>query len=531
MWLLTTLPWLLQALVLSNPTTETHTVWPGPPTNCKEPPCLTFDLHVQQTDFTSGHVTLLFQTGNHSAHTGLHLEGVSNITLSAEEGTVLVMSNSSTISCKNVANFKLKELTLVFDFDHTYSNEISAFEFQHCDLVLIQNCTFLGNYQTQARAIHSIEPVLTITSCHFQNNTAFKGGAISASGSHLQLSGNDFNGNRATHTIHCLGGAIYATHSTLVLRANNTFIRNRSNERGGAIYMAESNMTTSEDGYTEFTSNWARRKGGAIHSYKCYITLMSDSTFISNKVTKSDSGGGAMSITEGSLTITGSTITFTSNKAVRGGAVLLLVSTVKFEGSRITFNKNEADTGGGLVLQSTDLHTNNSQLVFSDNIGKIYTSAVWIGGSYRTTTREVVLTASLMKNRGQCTIEVWYTIETPVTFKHLHIQDSVGSAVCIYGSAVNFTGNTTISNCSTQQSGGGVYASNSDLRFVGTTLFSNNIADNGGGIYSMHGKLTLTGRSTQSTHSDVVFTRNRAKRSGGALYNYARHCSSCNREP
>ena len=461
MWQLTTLPLILQAIVLTTSTSETHTVWPDPPSHCKEQPCLTFDLHVEQTDFTSGHVTLLFQTGNHSAHTGLHLEGVSNITLSAEEGgAILVMSNSSTISCENVTDFKLKGLTLVFDFGHNEHNEISALEFQYCDSVIIENCTFLGREQTQARAIFSIKTAITITHCLFLNNTAVEGGAIYSSGSRLELSGNSFLNNLATLT----GGAIQATDdSKLVLNANNTFNGNRAQQTGGVMYLIQSNLLVSAGGHT----------------------------------------------------ISGGTTTFTSNKAELAGAVYLLFSTATFERARITFHNNVADVGGGLVLESSDFHTNNNQLVFSENVANSYASAVLIraNATDKVTLRGVVLTASLVKNRGRCTVEVWYTQNIQVTFKHLHIQDSIGSAVCIYGSAVNFTRNTTISNCSTQQSGGGVYASNSKVTFVGTTLFSNNTALNGGAIYSLYGKLKLFAQDKKA-----VFTQNTAQRNGGALY-------------
>ena len=100
-------------------------------------------------------------------------------------------------------------------------------------------------------------------------------------------------------------------------------------------------------------------------------------------------------------------------------------------------------------------------------------------------------------------------------FSHITIVNSNGSAISVYNSSLVLN-STVIDHCGFYflsyghvTTGGAVYAYNSKLVIVGTSVFSNNVAELGGAIFVRQGSFEILGNTT--------FTQNAAK-VGGAVY-------------
>ena len=116
-------------------------------------------------------------------------------------------------------------------------------------------------------------------------------------------------------------------------------------------------------------------------------------------------------------------------------------------------------------------------------------------------------------------------------------QDSIGNALGVFNSSLNFTGSSTFMNNSANNTGGGFFALNSTLNFIGSSTFTNNSATtDGGGFYAQDSTLNFTGSSTFTNNSAVfgggftalfsalnftgssTFTNNSATTDGGGFF-------------
>ena len=83
-------------------------------------------------------------------------------------------------------------------------------------------------------------------------------------------------------------------------------------------------------------------------------------------------------------------------------------------------------------------------------------------------------------------------------------QDSIGSALGVFYSSLNFTGSSTFTNNSAV-GGGGFIALLSTLTFTGSSTFMNNSADFGGGFFAQDSTLNFTGSSTFMNNSAGIY--------------------------
>ena len=154
------------------------------------------------------------------------------------------------------------------------------------------------------------------------------------------------------------GGAIHLKNSTLLI-SNCTFIHNRANAGGGALYASLSNASIAESSFSYNCGEGLYVSGGAVHLYNSTANF-SNSIFLNNTA----DAGGAVFALRSSLNINGSEFSYNTANFYGGGVFseffLKINSTV--------FHDNKAGLKGGaihgsyLTEDNCIVNVNNSML-------------------------------------------------------------------------------------------------------------------------------------------------------------------------
>lgn len=204
-----------------------------------------------------------------------------------------------------------------------------------------------------AGAIFNYKGILTLTSARFLTNTGTYGAAVrTASGGTTTIIGctfggeNEGEGNNVTKD----GGAIYNQGTTNVVDSH--FLGNTSTGNGGAVCNHGSgHLFSAED--SRFLNNVASGAGGAIANVSSATLILTkvdgDNAVFEGNESKA-TGGGAINMTGGNLTVTG--YTFSGNYTVgAGGAIRTYAGTTRtITGATFVGNYTTGDEGyGGAV--------------------------------------------------------------------------------------------------------------------------------------------------------------------------------------
>jgi predicted outer membrane repeat protein len=210
---------------------------------------------------------------------------------------------------------------------------------------------------------------VTIVGCVFVNNTAYHdGGAISTSGTTLDIRKSEFYGNSAVtgsvfvindspsadvhncsftgNTAFLLGGAILASGGILNI-SHSQFSYNSASF--GVIYIA--GIKAVLGGTIDFSYN-----NGSVYAYSSELKLNGNIDFYQClALNLEENEGGAITAFQSMLQLNGS-LTFTNNSAKSGGAVHLTESTINIGNGDVTIVNNTAkSTGGGIYLYRSQL--------------------------------------------------------------------------------------------------------------------------------------------------------------------------------
>ncbi|MBR4968345.1 MAG: hypothetical protein IKY19_08995, partial [Bacteroidaceae bacterium] len=327
--------------------------------------------------------------------------------------------------------------------------------------------------------------VLNMTDGLFEGNTSMGGGAVSIrTAGKATFNGTTFKDNAVTGDDGKAdgdgegGGAIYVGYGELTL-VDVTAIGNTAEGFGGAVDSIKSTITVTGGLFENNKAN----TGGAFFALSDSNLTFTETEFKANESTyentdyKSEIGGGAINITDGSLTLSG--VTLDGNKSGwYGGAVIATESIVNINNNTVAKN-NIGKTGVafsfryGCTITMTDT-------VIENNLNG-YNSAVYIGAANATITN-VTATGNSSTNGA-----VFYVSS---------------------GSNVTITGGTFTNNSAT--SGGVIYATGTTSKVtVEGSTFSGNTAKNGGAVYVDGATVTL---------NNVTATGNTVTVNGGALH-------------
>ncbi len=248
--------------------------------------------------------------------------------------------------------------------------------------VTLKNIRMQNAYGSMGGGIMTLLSEVTCVNCTFASNRSLDtGAAVFAQLCFLHFSDCNFTDNHAAYT----GDALYAG-ACLLDCTNCTFSGNGGSEAGGSIFVEGSIFDLTN---CTFSGNYALFSGGAVYSADSEVTVTSCS-FSGNSVSFSGNGndndrlndnspldiftdGGALTLTEGTLTLTNST--FSNNTCANsspgtgayscGGALsvvgTLFADSCIFEGNSCTSTYYAAY--GGVVSIEND---NNDSLALKN---------------------------------------------------------------------------------------------------------------------------------------------------------------------
>jgi fibronectin-binding autotransporter adhesin len=195
------------------------------------------------------------------------------------------------------------------------------------------------------------------------NNSTGTGGGIGFTTGTLNMTNSTVSNNTSTGN----GGGIYLTTGTLN-DPGSKILTNRSNAEGGAIFANSGFTIVITD--TTISGNTAAFDGAGIYTFGAGTTTIISST-IDNNVgdltgTGGNSGGGALSLYGGTVTISNSTVAYNTATAGNGGGARF-TNAITANVRNSTFAFNSAPTGAGILVASGT--TTLSSTIVSNSTG------------------------------------------------------------------------------------------------------------------------------------------------------------------
>jgi predicted outer membrane repeat protein len=335
----------------------------------------------------------------------------------------------------------------------------------------IERCTFRANIGSSASAggagIQNVASDTIIRDCLFRENTTFGLGAAIA------------NQNSSPLIEHCafsdnwslFGGAgIFNRSSSSPVIRHCHFRRNRTDERGGAIYSNGGNALIE---HCTFEYNEGQF-GGAVHYTSNADGTIHDCRFAGNE---SDFGGGVY-ILSSSPTV--DACIFENNSAAFGGAIRVSRdSTARIVGS--LFLNNRVSQLGGAMYNVADTTPRIERCIF---IGNEATDATTVDGIFSPDSVQNcdnVGNQNLARGGAICNRDFARPVITECIFARNIAAD--GGAVCsVLNSSATIVSSRFIDNAACF--GGGVFSSKSSETIMVNCVFDRNEATLGGGVHS-----------------------------------------------
>ena len=340
------------------------------------------------------------------------------------------------------------------------------------------HCQFSGNGaldQSEGAIYANHTRLLSLTDCSFEGNAAIRGGALSASRSFVGVHHGVFRNNSARAG----GGALSAENNSTILLEHSSIVRNRAvSERGGGIRCRASNVTLTR--HVTLRHNEAGTDGGAISAEDLCQVLAANASIVDNR---SQESGGGVSVRSGS-TATLRHATLRGNRAsFRGGAAFAEKATLTVLSSQ--FTKNRAVGGGSLALRLSFANVTSSD--FEKDAAETAGGSISALWRCRLSLTDVSITSSRSK------------IGAGLYLSHSYLAAE----------------SLRVSRCNATESGGGLHGGFASAISCSACAFGGNTAGLLGGGVSLNATHPLR---LSYNFTDSRFTKNRARRQGGALY-------------
>ncbi len=364
-------------------------------------------------------------------------------------------------------------------------------------ITVIDSIFMLNHASNKGGAIYLLQISLQLTGSlgySFVNNSAGKSGGA----------------------IQCEHGIVISTAFTEVAHSLNfqtKFSHNKSN-KGGGLYALNSMVRIGMNDFDTHTfSSNAAEDGGAVYflSSRLRLRLLSlagTNDFSCNSVSSYKSAGGAIYVKFGNLTLSG-IATFSNNKAYYGGAVYIFGTDTILGGNTTHFENNEAEFGGAIFIVTSFIVTTAKSLDFVRN--KAYQKGGALRISNFATNYEIKITGNYFNNSAStCGSAVYIETGYNISLIGINISNNSGSGLCSYKGRISFKGNSFLTN-NQASSSGGIRSEDSLLKFYDKVIISGNNATLGGAIFSFSG-------SYLQLYGEVFFEGNMAAETGGAVF-------------
>ena len=545
---LLTLVFLLVSAVSAQ--TKVHYITPSLNIPCPEDPCLTLSQFAANSSNHSGHISLIFLSGNHTLNRELILSGADNFSMESQENKIVTIEcmsqyerfsvNETTfatikglhfIGCGGNTVTSVKELVVEDTIFQGVEGEGrgTALVLNEVNFSKIRECSFISNTPGNNPESHHVgefitDPIIlnllelkeddlvsvggalltissnvSFTKTKFIFNEAEIGGVLLAYKSIISISQCIYNYNGALY------GGVMATVESIVDIDNSTFSKNEATleyyGKGGVMFTlgGSFNITNST-----FNNNSAGNFGGVMRTSYGSFNITS-STFNNNSAAW---WGGVMATLGGSFNITSST--FNNNSAAWWGGVMDTFGG-SFNITSSTFNNNSAVNSGGVMYTSYGLFNINGS-TFNNNI-----ATQW-GGVMNTSGGSFYITSSTFNNNSadhggvMCTSGGSFNI-TSSTFNNN--SAARGGVVYTLGGLFNIINNSSFNNNSADSYGGIMFTLQCSTHITDSTFHYNS-----GSLYTFDGTLTFSGKSKFENCVEPSNKTSLTLQEGGALTSF-----------
>ena len=529
-------------------------ITPDPETSCGEDhePCLTLDQFASNN--TNESVTLILIPGYHTLCRNIEKVGVDNFSILANTSVTIQCTSPASFLFEDISNLEITNTAIVscggggssgavqvrsvqqFDFSNVTLQESAGVSLNVWDSNgLVTEARFIGNTgagmniansrvvfegkntfsDNSGGGIVSYYSTLEFIGVNqFTNNTATRGGGISAISSIINCRGNmTFEYNSAEQR----GGGVYARGTRMTSESHIRFIGNTAIEYeydgvGGGLY-AEEDSIVDFNADCDFINNSAGLGGGVWSAFNTAVNINADSNFIDNTAVF---GGGVFAF-QATVNISRESNFINNSAHVHGGGVYAVEgATVDISGtSNFMYNSAQQDGGGVYAWSDTTVY-------LSGTSNFMYNSAQRDGGGvYAASDTTVHLngTSNFMNNSAQQDgggVYAWSDttvyLNGTSNFTYNSAQQVGGGVFAWSDTTVYLNGTSNFMYNSAQFFGGGVFAvSNTTVHLNGTSNFMNNSAQLfGGGVHALNTTVYLSGTSN--------FMYNTAQQDGGGVY-------------
>ncbi len=238
--------------------------------------------------------------------------------------------------------------------------------------VIFSNCTFTNNSGANGGAIGGIGNSMTIINCSFENNRATgKGGGadvgptgkggiggaiyidnvnINGINAYLRIAGSSFKGNRSNDHAGALFTYFIAGSGSSALIDRCLFSNNAEQvTKAGAIYHQNGTLLLAN---STFTGNRTPTQGAGLWTHGAQ-SIITNSTFHDNAVTKENGLGGAYCLSQGSSQITHCTFANNSSThfaaAIMNSGTLTIVNTL-FYNNTLDYTATNHNAWAGVTI-------------------------------------------------------------------------------------------------------------------------------------------------------------------------------------
>ncbi len=484
-------------------------------------PCLTLQQYVSNPSISTGNVTLLFETGNHTLGSAFSASSAVKYSLSGDNVNIECVSS--------IAQLNFQSIQKVY---------ISGINFWRCHgginltnivTMVITNSTV---QYSDGRSTNT-PPVILLhvgecciyDSMFSHNRKRLNGGVMRVTNSSVSIYSSIFQKFGYGNSY----GVIYATdvyerqpHNrfTNITIINSIFIGQKYtyNDYGGVIYVydRQGNRYPSVIGLTiqncTFINNSAFYSGGVIYYSGSQEVTVYNSTFLNNEALYDFGSHGGAIYSTSPITLT--LCNFTNNRVQQQGGAIYSTARVQCIGS--SFTHNTAADGGAIFSRSNTFTSNCS---FNYNTATNYGGGIHITG----TNSSLTVHQSSFTNNGASTLGGG-AIYSNGRYSNVTISESIFSynsaSYCsvlgvdeFYHFSVSITDSVFTYNMDTSRLvGGGVACIRNASISILRSSFQHNQAALHGGVFHIDESDVLVDES--------VFVNNSASEDGGVFHTY-----------
>ena len=375
----------------------------------------------------------------------------------------------------------------------------------HQSILTINQSSFSNNSAQQVGGVMRFlaHNSVTVVDSYFRFNTAENGGVLYADGSDINIQSSDFIDNEAFIS----GGVLYVTNGGNVdVDSNCSFTGNHVESHGGV--MSLSHGTTAAIHSCMFDANRAAGRRGVVDLQRSNLTV-SGSSFDSSTAR---TYGGVVNANGSTIVVISSSFTYNSAMQRQGGALnLWMNSNATIESSNFSNNSARLSGGGISMEEKCTITLYNSNLNLNSAINEKGGAIFAIGQS-----NVIIAGCSLYHNTAHMHGAALAAKDTSLIISQIenNVANNSGGGIYISQSTVNFGSTAKLYSNQALENGGAIFAVDSSVVFSGSNVsIDSNQALNGGGIYLKRSKL-----HGENLKSNVSLTSNKASDGGGALY-------------